>query len=151
MPLYGWLALAAGIVVILAGSGWLLARHHRAAGPGRAAPRQARADQPAPRQTRTYQALVTLLPSGEGSPPPGQPWQYWRAVVRARDHRTRAARILAAQVSAQDDPVPGRSRLVTMVVTGRDLGSCLGVGDRFTLWRGTDVARGVITQRLFVA
>jgi hypothetical protein len=38
-----------------------------------------------------------------------------------------------------------------MVVTGRDLGSCLSVGDRFTLWRGTDVARGVITQRLFVA
>lgn len=148
MAQYGWLALVAGIVVILAGTAWFLLRRAGAGGRPEAA---SRPDQPAPRQTFTYQALVTLLPPGDGSPPAEQRWQSWRAVVRASDHQTRAARILAALVSAQDDAVPGRSRIVTMVVTGRDPAGCLGIGDRFTLWRGTDVASGVITRRLFVA
>lgn len=145
MAVWGGLALAAGIIVVLAGAAWLLTRRQRAPRPARLG------HSPVLRKTFTYQALVTLLPPGEDSPPAEQPWQSWRAVVRASDHQTRAARILSAMVSAQDDAVPGRSRVVTMVVTGRDPASCLAIGDRFTLWRGTDVASGVITRRLFVA
>jgi hypothetical protein len=35
-------------------------------------------------------------------------------------------------------------------VLGRSPADCLSVGDSFTLWRGYDVARGIITRRLFV-
>jgi hypothetical protein len=79
-------------------------------------------------------------------------WPAWRAVVRARDHASRAGHLLTALISADDGgPPPGRSDfIVTMVVVGTSPDSCLDVGDAFTLWRGRDIARGVISRRLYV-
>jgi hypothetical protein len=101
-------------------------------------------------QRRKYQALVTLLPQapkfGTGTNP-----STWRAVVRARHHQTRASEFLTALVSSQGDAVqPGDKSIVTLVVVDRNPGDCLDVGDQFTLWRGSDIGRGVITRRLFV-
>jgi hypothetical protein len=39
--------------------------------------------------------------------------------------------------------------IATIVVIGWQPDASLGVGDPFTLWRGADVASGVITRRLF--
>ncbi len=105
-----------------------------------------------PRATRTYQALVTQLSapgSGDGQVP--MPWSAIRAVVRARDHRTHDGRLFTALVSTQDGTAqPANSQVIaTMVVVGRHPDDCLGIGDAFTLWRGADMARGVITRRLF--
>jgi hypothetical protein len=37
-----------------------------------------------------------------------------------------------------------------MVVVGARPDDCLDVGDAFTLWRGRDIARGVISRRLYL-
>jgi hypothetical protein len=104
------------------------------------------------RRTRKFQAVLTLLPSNDGADPAPLAWPAWRAVVRARDHATRAGQVLTALVSAEDGgPPPGQSNVVvTMVVVGASPDDCLDVGDPFTLWRGRDIARGVISRRLYV-
>ncbi len=104
------------------------------------------------RSLRKYQALLTLLLPADGSTPATLPWSAWRVVIRARDHQTRASHLLTALVSGPDDAVLSASAsvVVTMVVFGPSPDDCLGVGDNFTLWRGGDVARGIITRRLFV-
>jgi hypothetical protein len=109
-----------------------------------------RAARPRPRATRKYQALLTALPSGDSDGQPSLPWPAVRAVVRARDHRTSSRRLFTALVSTEDGAEPAHSRVIaTMVVLGSQPDDCLGIGDSFTLWRGADVARGVITRRLF--
>jgi hypothetical protein len=104
------------------------------------------------RKTRKFQAVLTLLPPADGAEPTPLAWPAWRAVVRARDHATRAGQVLTALVSAEDGgPSPGQSNIVvTMVVVGASPDNCLDVGDPFTLWRGRDIARGVISRRLYV-
>jgi hypothetical protein len=104
------------------------------------------------RKTRKFQAVLTLLPAADGAEPAPLAWPAWRAVVRARDHGTRAGELLTGLVSADDGgPLPGRSNVVvTMVVVGASPDNCLDVGDPFTLWRGRDIARGIISRRLYV-
>jgi len=103
------------------------------------------------RTTRKFQAVLTLLPAADGAEPASLAWPAWRAVVRARDHATRAGQVLTALVSADDEPPPGQSNVVvTIVVVGASPDNCLDVGDPFTLWRGRDIARGVISRRLYV-
>jgi hypothetical protein len=103
------------------------------------------------RATRKYQALLTLPSAGGGDAQAPLPWPAMRAVVRARDHSTREGRLLSALVTTEDGPgQAGISHVIaTMVVIGPHPDDCLGIGDSFTLWRGTDLARGVITRRLF--
>jgi hypothetical protein len=104
------------------------------------------------RKTRKFQAVLTLLPPADGAEPVPLTWPAWRAVVRARDHATRSGQLLSALVSADDGvPPSGQSNVVvTMVVVGASPDNCLDVGDAFTLWSGRDIARGVISRRLYV-
>jgi hypothetical protein len=99
-----------------------------------------------------YQALLTMLPPDVDEPKPVLSWPAVRGVVGARDHSTGDGQLLSALVTTQDGGVPrGDSHLtVTLVVVGPHPDDCLGVGDSFMLWRGTDIARGTITRRLFV-
>jgi len=104
------------------------------------------------RQTRKFQAVLTLLPVADGAEPPSLTWPAWRAVVRAPAHGTRAVKLSTALISADDGgPQPGPPNVVvTMVVVGPSPDDCLDIGDAFTLWRGRDIARGVISRRLYV-
>ena len=98
-----------------------------------------------------YQALVTLLGRGGGGHPAPLPGPTSRMVVRAENHRTHAIRLFNALVSASSDTVPGDSHvIVTVTVLGDDAAECLAAGEGFTLWRGHDVGRGVVTRRVFV-
>ncbi len=98
-----------------------------------------------------YQALVTLLDQdGSGHPAP-LPGPTCRMVVRAQDQQTHATRLFSALVSTTGDPVPNDSHvIVTVTVLGDEAGECLSAGDGFTLWRGHDLGRGVVTRRVFV-
>ena len=103
------------------------------------------------RKTRKFQAVLTLLPVADGAEPLQLTWPAWRAAVRARDHAIRAGRLCTALISADGGPPPGQSNVVvTMVVVGASPDDCLDIGDAFTLWRGRDIARGVISRRLYV-
>lgn len=107
---------------------------------------------PQPWATRKYQALLTPLPCADGGGVRAAwPWSARRAVVRARDHRTRDGRLLTALVTTEDGTEqPLNSHVIaTMVVVGSHPDDCLGIGDAFTLWRGADVVSGVITRQLF--
>lgn len=98
-----------------------------------------------------YQALIRLLPQPGSAPGAALPGPACRAVIRARHHETRSCKLFSALVTAGDDsPLPGNSRLtVTMVVLGDDADDYLAIGDNFVIWRGCDVARGVVTRRIF--
>jgi len=58
---------------------------------------------------------------------------------------------LSALVTTQDGAeLPENSNVIaTIVVIGWQPDESLGIGDPFALWRGGDVASGVITRRLF--
>jgi hypothetical protein len=102
---------------------------------------------------RKYQALVMPLPpAGSSDAKAPLPWSAMRAVVRAQDHRTRDGRLFTALVTSWGGPQqPGNTHVIaTMDVVGPHPDDCLAVGDSFTLWRGDDLASGVITRRLFV-
>lgn len=121
-------------------------------------PGRTRTRQPERQATRKYQTLLAPLPqSGDDAQTPALPWAPLRAVVRAPSHRTRGGQLLTALVTAQDETgqdektLPASSKVIaTMVVVGLHPDECLSVGDTFTLWRGADIASGVITRRLFV-
>jgi hypothetical protein len=100
--------------------------------------------------TRKYQALVTTLPPRDGDG--ALPWAATRAVIRARDHSTHNGQLLTALVTAHDRMGQARNSglIATMEVVGPHLDDCLGIGDTFTIWRGTDIGLGVITRRLFI-
>lgn len=107
---------------------------------------------PQPRATRKYQALLTPLPSADGAGAQAAlPWSTMRVVVRAQDHYTCNGRLFTALVTTEDGTEQSRNSQViaTMVVVGSHPDDCLGIGDAFTLWRGADMIRGVITRRLF--
>ncbi len=74
-----------------------------------------------------------------------------RMVVRARHRKTGASKLFSTLVTSDDSPLPGNSHIiVTLVVLGDDAGDYLNPGERFVLWRGYDVGRGVVTRRIFV-
>jgi hypothetical protein len=98
-----------------------------------------------------YQGLVRLLERDGGGHPAPLPGPTSRMVVRTEDHRTHATRLFNALVSASSDAVPGDAHvIVTVTVLGDDAGECLAAGEDFTLWRGHDIGRGVVTRRVFV-
>lgn len=99
-----------------------------------------------------FQAAVTLLP------PPGTaasallPAPVCRLVVRAATPGSDASRLFSALVSPCLDTMPGDERHVVLTVTvlGDGAAECLAAGSDFTLWRGSDIGRGVVTRRIFV-
>ena len=99
-----------------------------------------------------YQTLVTLAPARDGGPPAELPGPTCRMVVRARHRETRATKMFSALVSTGDQsPVTGNQTLtLTVIVLGDDAGDYLAPGERFVLWRGSDLGSGVVTSRIFV-
>jgi hypothetical protein len=97
-----------------------------------------------------YSALVRLNPPSDVSAEPELPVAGGRVVVRARHHDTRISKIFSALVSnAQDHTArANRSIQLTLTVLGDDACDYLDAGDSFTLWRGHDIAQGVISRRL---
>jgi tellurite resistance protein TehA-like permease len=110
---------------------------------------------PAPAGSRTrckFQATLTFLPVPAQARPAAVTWPAWRAVLSATRGGIGDGQLLTALVASQDGagaPVASHP-IVTLIVVGQNPADCLGVGDAFTLWRGYDVASGVITRRLFV-
>ncbi len=104
------------------------------------------------RATRSYRALLELPAPADGETQDCVPWPTWRAVVRARHHETHGGGLFSALVSGPEAAAaPTDSHVVvTMVVVGDNPADFLGIGDEFDLWRGADVAHGVITWRNFV-
>ena len=98
-----------------------------------------------------YQALVVPLPQQATGPDAGLPGPVCRAVVRAHHHATHHDKLFSALITSDDGEQPGRtSTVVTMVVVGVDADDYLAPGEHFALLRGSDVARGTVTRRLFV-
>jgi hypothetical protein len=71
-----------------------------------------------------------------------------RMVVRAETSPTHGSQMFSALVSGEGNLGP--YTIVTLHLTGDEVGDYLGVGEHFCLWLGHDVAEGVITRRLFV-
>ncbi len=99
-----------------------------------------------------FQALLTLLPQRGGEPQAALAGPACRMVVRAQHHESRAGKFFSALVSpSAERPLPGDSHMiVTVVLVGDDAADYLAPGERFALWRGHDVGRGVVTRRIFV-
>jgi len=71
-----------------------------------------------------------------------------RMVVRAETSPAHGSQMFSALVSGEGNL--GGYTIVTLRLTGDEVGDYLGVGEHFCLWLGADVAEGVITRRLFV-
>ena len=99
-----------------------------------------------------YQAQVTLAPRHDGDPVAALPGPTCRMVIRARHRETRVAKMFSALVSSSDaEPVADTSTITaTVIVLGDDAGDYLAPGERFVLWRGSDLGSGVVTRRIFV-
>jgi hypothetical protein len=99
-----------------------------------------------------FQAVVTLLPAPGGTEPAALPGPVCRLVVRAAQPGSDASRLFSALVSPGQDtmPVDQRHLVLTVTVLGDGAAECLAAGSDFTLWRGSDIGRGVVTRRIFV-
>jgi hypothetical protein len=99
-----------------------------------------------------FQAAVTLLPPPGTSVSALLPEPVCRLVVRAAQPGSDASRLFSALVSPGQDTVPGDEWHVVLTVTvlGDGAAECLAAGSDFTLWRGGDIGRGVVTRRVFV-
>jgi hypothetical protein len=76
-----------------------------------------------------------------------------RLLVRARHRDTQRSKFFSTMVTGSDGSTlcPGSGHLlVSMLLVGDDAADYLGPGDRFVLWRGTDVGDGVVSRRLFI-
>jgi hypothetical protein len=108
-----------------------------------------------------FQGLVTLRPGGSGEllgRPRGPaeelpPGQLHRMVVRGEHHRTHDTCFFSALVASNGDgsEVCGSDHAVVQVQLAADRPrDYFDIGDHFTLWRGHDLAEGVVTRQLFV-
>jgi hypothetical protein len=99
-----------------------------------------------------YQTLVTFAPAQDGGPWAKLPGPTCRMVVRARHRETHATKMFSALVSTgYESPAAGdRTLTLTVIVLGDDAGDYLAPGERFVLWRGSDLGSGVVTRRIFV-
>jgi hypothetical protein len=99
-----------------------------------------------------FQAVVTLLPPPGATEPAVLPGPVCRLVVRAAQPGSDASRLFSALVSPGQDTGPADNRHVVLTVTvlGDGAAECLAAGSDFTLWRGSDIGRGVVTRRVFV-
>jgi hypothetical protein len=116
----------------------------RAAGSPTSATLDGRAFRPDGHATRRYQARLDL--SAEEAV--AVPWPTWRAALRVPRQRADSERLFSALVSGLQEgpPSPESAVTVTMVVAGPRPAGYPKIGDEFTLWRGADVAHGVITR-----
>lgn len=113
---------------------------------------------PAPRARGTgsarrlkCQALVTPVSPDEPEPVIPLPDSDCRMVVRVRKGDSDQGQIFSALVHTSDDPSPDAQHLLlTMIVLGGDADGYLDPGQHFTLWRGHEIARGVVTRRLYL-
>ena len=72
-------------------------------------------------------------------------------VVRAHHHETHRTKIFSSLVSHPRRAAAGRPRYpLTMTVLSDDACDYLAPGERFVLWRGSDLGSGVVTRRIFV-
>lgn len=94
-----------------------------------------------------FQAMVKPLAGGDGAPVESDAATR-RMVVRAETSPDHGSRLFTALVSGESNL--GAYTIVTLRLSGDDVGDYLGVGEHFCLWLGSDVAEGVITRRLFV-
>ena len=97
-----------------------------------------------------YRALVTPVPRPDDDSEAALPSPVCRVVVRARHPETHRSKLFSALVTSDDDPQPGKSGMVTVVVLGGDADDYLAPGEHFALLRGCDVARGTVTSQVFV-
>jgi hypothetical protein len=98
------------------------------------------------------QALVTLYPPEDGGLEAAPSRQMLRLLVRAHHRDTQCSKFFSTMVTPSDgSPLPGSGHVrVSMLLVGDDAGEYLGPGERFELWRGTDVGHGVVSRRLFI-
>lgn len=103
------------------------------------------------RKRYKVRAELTLPPAADGSTAAGLPGPVFQAVVRARHHETRCSHLFTAFLTTDDeDPLPGSGSITaTVVALGYEPQDCLAIGDDFALWRGSYLARGVVTRRAF--
>jgi len=97
-----------------------------------------------------YRALVTPVPPPADAPEATLPGPVCRVVVRARHPETHRSKLFSALVTSDDDLRLGKASMVTLVVIGGDADDYLAPGEHFALLRGSDVARGTVTSRVFV-
>jgi hypothetical protein len=97
-----------------------------------------------------FQAVIKLLPAAREALPPGQPPT--QAVIRAADHHGPSGGQYTGLVLSWDpSPVVGEDEAIAVVVAyGPDPAACLPIGGTFALWRGTDLAVGTVTRKVFV-
>jgi tellurite resistance protein TehA-like permease len=127
-------------------------RPQRAQRPQR--PRRPNSGPPTDMRRYTFEALVTVPPP-DGTPSAPVPGPDWHGVIRAStDSDGSSPGLFSAQVAGWDVHQPGPAgdaqALATIVAFGSQPADCLPVGGAFVLWRGRDVARGVVTRRIFV-
>lgn len=91
--------------------------------------------------------MAKPLAGGHGSPVESDS-AAGRMVVRAETSPDHGSQLFSALVSGEGNM--GAYTIVTLRLSGDDVGDYLGVGEHFCLWLGSDVAEGVITRRLFV-
>jgi hypothetical protein len=97
-----------------------------------------------------YRALVTPVPRPDDDLEAALPSPVCRVVVRARHPETHRSKLFSALVTSDDNLQPGKACMVTVVVLGGDADDYLAPGEHFALLRGSDVARGTVTSRVFV-
>jgi hypothetical protein len=116
-------------------------------------PHQPGPGHPAGMRRYTFEALVSIPPPG-ANPAGPVPGPDWHGVIRARaDGDGGPPGLFSALVSGWDLHASRRGgdaqALATIVAFGSEPAVCLPVGGTFALWRGQDVARGVVTRRIF--
>jgi len=100
-----------------------------------------------------FQALVTLGPPQDGGPAAMPGGQMRRLVLRGQRHGSGGSHFFSALVTKSNEPAlwpDDNPVIMTIAVVGDDLREYFDVGDRFALWQGTDLGRGVVTRRIFV-
>ena len=96
-----------------------------------------------------FQAFVTLPSEGEAALPPGK---IQRMTIRGERHGTHGSHFFSALVANQGDSaewIGANHAIVTVTLAGDNPVEYFSAGDHFALWRGHDIADGVVTRRLF--
>jgi len=101
----------------------------------------------------TFQAFVTIPAAGNaaGAALPGLDWH---GVIRAGSDAGRSGGLFSALVAGWElhggDPSGSSHAVATIIAFGPEPADCLPAGEPFVLWRGREVAHGVVTRRIFV-
>lgn len=105
---------------------------------------------PGPMTRYKFQAIVKLLPAARDALPPGQLPTH--AVIRSADHHgPSGGQYTGLVLSWELSPVVSDDEAIAVVVAyGPDPAACLPIGGTFALWRGTDLAVGTVTRKVFV-